>query len=134
MCYITKADIVLNSWLTSLVMFHTFFCLINWGWWKHWLHLCRRVRPPPPTNECLGYDIKQSDAEVPVMMELWRMGSTSSLPLLLGPLWPGVIASDKVLSTGQIELNCILMLNWTAWNRTVLTCKLHTYAKLNYLK
>ena len=28
----------------------------------------------------------------------------SSLPV---PLWPGEVAPDKVLSMGQIELNCI---------------------------
>ena len=28
----------------------------------------------------------------------------SSLPLFLGPLWPGVAASDRVLSMGQIQL------------------------------
>ena len=38
--------------------------------------------------------------------------STSSLPLLQGPLWPGVLAPDRVLSMGQIELRCVLMLNW----------------------
>ena len=30
--------------------------------------------------------------KVPVMLELWGMQSTSSLPLLPGPLWPGVVA------------------------------------------
>ena len=40
---------------------------------------------------------------------------------LPGPLWPGVVVPDRFLSMGQIELNCLLMLNWTAWNRTVLT-------------
>ena len=38
------------------------------------------------------------------MMELWGMRSTPSLPLLSGPLWPGVVALDRVLSIGQIEL------------------------------
>ena len=33
------------------------------------------------------------------------MRSTPSLPLLPGPLWPGVVAFDKVLSMGQIELH-----------------------------
>ena len=28
----------------------------------------------------------------------------------------------------------VLMLNWIVWNRTVLTFKLRTYAKLNCLK
>ena len=41
------------------------------------------------------------------MLELLRMQSTPSLPLFPGPLWPGVVAPDKVLFMGQIELNCI---------------------------
>ena len=32
------------------------------------------------------------------------------------------------------HLNCVLMLNWIGWNRTVLTSKVCTYAKLNFLK
>ena len=39
-----------------------------------------------PLNECPAYDIKQSDGEVPVMLELWGMWSTPSLSLLPGPL------------------------------------------------
>ena len=74
----------------------------------HWLHLCRRVGPPP--NRYPGYDTKQSDGEVPVLLELWGMWSTPSLV----SLWPGVVALDRVLSMGQIELNCVLMLNWIA--------------------
>ena len=35
---------------------------------------------------------------------------------------------------GQIELNYVFMLNWISWNRTVLSYKLQTYAKLNCLK
>ena len=38
------------------------------------------------------------------MLEFWRMQSTPSLPLLPGTLWPGVVAADKVLSMGQIEV------------------------------
>ena len=79
----------------------------------------------PTSNEYLGYDTRQSDL---------GMQSTPSLSLLPGSLWPGVGASDRVLSMGQIGLNCILMLNWIAWNRTVLTFKLCTYSKLNCLK
>ena len=52
------------------------------------LHLCRGVRPPTP-NECPGYDTKQSNGEVPVMLELWGMQSSHSLPSLPAPLWPG---------------------------------------------
>ena len=62
---------------------------------------------------------KQSDAEVPGILKLWGMWSTPSLPSLPGPLWPGMVASDRVLSMGQIELNRVLMLNWIVWNRTV---------------
>ena len=38
------------------------------------------------------------------MLELWGMQSTPSLPLLPGPLWPGVVAPDRVEFMGQIEL------------------------------
>ena len=38
------------------------------------------------------------------MLEFWRMQSTPSLPLLPDPLWPGVVAPDRVLSMSQIEL------------------------------
>ena len=56
-------------------------------------------------------DTKKFDGEVPVMLELWGMWSTPSLPLLPDPLWSGVVVPDRVLSLGQIELNCVLMLN-----------------------
>ena len=62
-------------------------------------------------KKCPDYDTKQSDGEAPVMLELWEMQSTPSLSLLPGLLWPGVVASNRVLSMGQIELNCIIMLN-----------------------
>ena len=39
------------------------------------------------------------------------MWSTPSLLSLAGPLWPKVVASDRVLSMVQIEVNCVLMLN-----------------------
>ena len=47
------------------------------------------------------------------------MRRTPSLSSLPGPLWPWVVAPDRVLSMSQIELNCTLMLNWIAWNGTV---------------
>ena len=61
------------------------------------------------SSECPGYDAKQSDGVVPVMLELWGMKSTTSLPSLPVPPWPGVLAPDRVLSMGQVEVNCILM-------------------------
>ena len=51
-------------------------------------------------NECTEYDTKQSDGEAPVMLELWGIRSTPSLPLLPGPLWPRMVAPDKALSMG----------------------------------
>ena len=66
------------------------------------------------------------------MLELWGMWSTPSLPSLPGPLLPGEVAPDRALSMGQIELNCELFLNWIAWNGTVLTFKLCTYAVLTF--
>ena len=74
----------------------------------HRLHLSRGVRP---SKECQVYDLKQSDCEVPVMLEIWGMQSTPSLPSLSGPLWPGVVPPVRAPSMGQIELNCVLMLN-----------------------
>ena len=53
---------------------------------------------PLPTNECPAYDTKQPDGEVLVMLELWGMRSTPSLPVLPGPLWPGMVAPDRTLS------------------------------------
>ena len=79
---------------------------VRWGCGIHRPHLCRRVRPFP-TIECSGYDIKHSDGEASVILELWGMQSTP----LLSSLRPGVVVPDKVLSMGQIELNCVFMLN-----------------------
>ena len=42
-----------------------------------------------------------------MMPELYRMWSTPSLPLLPVPHWPEVVAPDRVLSIGQIELHDI---------------------------
>ncbi len=39
------------------------------------------------------------------MLELWGMWSTPSLLSLPGPLWPGVVAPDRVFSMGLIELH-----------------------------
>ena len=82
---------------------------VGWGCRIHRLHLCIEVRHH---YQCPEYDTKQSNCAVPVMLGHWGMWSTPSLPLLSGSLWPGMVAPDRVLSIGKIELNCILMLNW----------------------
>ena len=58
----------------------------------------------PLPNKRSGYDTKQSNNEAPVMLELWEMRSTPSLPSLSGPLLLVVGAPESVLSIGQIEL------------------------------
>ena len=58
--------------------------------------------------------------------------STPSLPSLPRPLWPKEVAPDRVLYMGQIELKFVFMLNLTAWNRTVLKCKMCIHTKMNW--
>ena len=71
---------------------------------------------------CPGYDTKQSDGEAQVIQKLWGIQNALSLPSLPGPHCAGVEAPDIDLSMSQIELYCVLMLKWIAWNKTVLTC------------
>ena len=56
-------------------------------------------------------DTKQSDREVPAVLELWGMRSTPSLPSLPGPLWPRVVAPDRGPIDGLNRTNSIFMLN-----------------------
>ena len=113
----------------SLLVFHGWGCIIHRQ--HHW-----RDKNPPPTSDPVGwgYRIHRLHHCRGVMLELWGMRSTSSSPLLPGPIRLGVVAPDRDVSIGQIELNCILLLNWTFKNRTVLTLKLCTNAELNCLK
>ena len=98
----------------------------------HRLHLCWGVRQSQ--NEFPGYDIKQSDGEASVMMEFGGIQNIPSLPSLLDPLWPWLVASDRFLSKGQKEVNCVYAkLNCLKYN-CFLTLKLRTYAKVNCLK
>ena len=60
-------------------------CPVGWGCRIHRLLLCRGVRPPP--NECPGYDNKQSDGDVPAVLELWEMRSTRSTLARSGSTW-----------------------------------------------
>ena len=50
------------------------------------------------------------------MLQLCVIQSTPLLPSLHDPLWPGVVAPDRDLSLGQIELNCVITWNWIVWN------------------
>ena len=81
----------------------------SWGCRKQTVSLQRGKKPPP--HESPGYDTKQSDGQDPTLLELRGMWSTPLFLSLPGSLWPGLVASDKVLSKGQIELNGVLMIN-----------------------
>ena len=61
-------------------------CPVGWGCRIHRLLLCREVRPPTP-NECPGYDTKQSDGEVPVVLKLWGMLYCHRSQVHSGPEW-----------------------------------------------
>ena len=88
----TESTITSLDKASFLLQNSTFPCPVGWSCRIHRLLLCREIRPPP--HECHGYASKQSDGEVPVMLELWGM------PSLSGPLWSGVVAPDRVLSKG----------------------------------
>ena len=45
------------------------------------------------------------------MLELWGMLSSLSLLSLPGPLWPGLVAPDRVPSMGQIELLDVILIS-----------------------
>ena len=49
-------------------------------------------------------DIKLSDCEALVILELWEMQSTHLLLSLQDTLWPGVVVPERTPSMGQIEL------------------------------
>ena len=56
-------------------------------------------------KECPGYVTKQSDDEVLAKLELWGKWSIPSLSSLPGPLWPGVVTTDKGPIYALKELN-----------------------------
>ena len=122
--YTRKVDMPLNKEIK--------FWPSQMGVWRiHRLILCRGVRIPEWVS-C--YDSKQSDGEVPEMQEFWGMLSTYSLPSLPCQLWHLLVALDRVLFMGQIELNYVLMQSWIAWNRTDFYREVCSYAKHNCLK
>ena len=117
---------ITQEWIKIVPLLKHYITLkikIKWGSRIHRLPLCWGVRPPP--NECPGYDTKQSDGEVPAMLEVWGMRSTPLSPSFPGPLWPGVVTRDKgpiygLNRTKQwlafivfMHLNCAFILNWT---------------------
>ena len=78
---------------------------VSWGRRIHPLILCRGIRLLQLVSEIQH---KKYDGEASVIMELWGMRSNPLLLSLPGPLWPGVVAMDRAVSIGQMELFDIL--------------------------
>ena len=87
--------------------FNTMFCelysqtrVIRFGsLWYDFGQPCQLGLKNTPTashNVCSGHGIKLSDGEAPVIRELWRIPSTTTLPSLPDSLWPGVVTPDRV--------------------------------------
>ena len=88
-------------------------CPVGLGCRIHRLHLCRGVQFPQRMS-C--YYSKPSESKASVMLKLWGMQSTPSLLSLPGSIWLWVVAPDLVIFIEQIERNCVIRLNWIAWN------------------
>ena len=100
-------------------MGHFVYCPVGWGCRIHRLLLC---------NVCPEYDTKQSDGEVPVLLELWGMCNTPLIAIALRSTLAGLEAPDKdrVYRSNRTKL-WSLELNISAF-------KLSIHAKLNCLK
>ena len=62
---------------------------------------CISAENKTPTHPTIVLDMTLSNLMVRL---LWGMRITPSMPSLPGPLWPRVVAPERVLSMGQIEL------------------------------
>ena len=77
-------------------------CPVGWDCRIHRLHFFRVEGLLH--SEYPDMTIKNLTPEALVKLELWGRQSSPLLPLLPGLLWPGVVATDRVLSSRQIEL------------------------------
>ena len=73
----------LVSWLIGFygISNHVGLCSLCWDCRIPQLRLCRGVGLA--SNECPGYDTKQSDGETPVMLELWAMWNSPFIAITL---------------------------------------------------
>ena len=78
-------------------------------------------------NEILSFNLVKVHYPSILMPYLsnWVTELASGVPV--SPLWlyiyrSGVVAPDRLLSMGQIEINCLLKLNWIAWDGTIFVC------------
>ena len=94
-CTINKSAIQKKSGNLSFSPRNIHLCVF----WPN--RLCKeRILP----QRVFWYDTKQSGGESQVLLQVWGMRSTSLLPSLPDPLWPGMLVSDRALSMDQIEL------------------------------
>ena len=100
------------NYADDLVNFaNTLVSPVGWGNRIHRLHLCRGVRTLH--HECPGYMTLNS--QMVRLQYCW-----SFIAIIPGPLKPGVVAPERVLSMHQIEIFEIYT-----------ECKQMTFAKLN---
>ena len=85
-------------------------CPVSWGRRINLLHLCRRVRPL--SNESPRCDTKQSDCEVPVMLEFGECGVPLLCHLSKVQFW-----HDRVLSMCCIVTIHIQLYTYTCGNK-----------------
>ena len=97
--YYVSLTIQLNMRHLFSYIFHKALAQYGWGCRIHRLHLCGGVRFPPAMS-VLDMTLNILMGEAPVMLELWGMRSTPTLPLLPGRLWPRMVAPDRALSMG----------------------------------
>ena len=71
----------------------TYACPVGWSCRIHRLFLCRGVRAP--TTSVLNMTLNNLMERFQQSWSFGGMRSTPLLPLLQGPLWPGVVAPDK---------------------------------------
>ena len=64
---------------------------VGWAWRIHRPHPCIEVIRP---QEGHGYNFKTYDGKAPIILMLWEMLSTYSMPSLPDTLWLGVVKSD----------------------------------------
>ena len=98
--------------ITNLKIQRIFNCPVGWGCRIHRLHLCKEVRPYPQHVSWIWH----------LTIWWWDSSNAGALGNAEYPfiaIAPGGVAPARVLSMGQIERNCVLMVNWIVWNRTV---------------
>ena len=104
-------------WNKTIFTFNSVYCLVSRGCRRHWLLLCRRIRPPQQLSEVWH----QIDDEVPGMLDHWGMQSSTSLPSHPGLLLPWVVALEAMSTIVQVlfifidyyNSGCLAKIRWS---------------------